>query len=315
MYSGPLFFGSGISRDSGSLSATQAHRSDGIEDDDDDDENDDDASSLFIDETQDDSSASRPSTQTAISPSPAISQFWSNVLGFPKVLPSSGRAAFGPQSKKIIKKWADQDKAPLFAAPRREDCLHASFESVSRKHPEFWKLAQHASAASGAAAHAILSAANALDGFFAEFKSAIGDDVQWSAWLLSAQDKAKSSFVSPLHDAVRCCASVFGQSTSLVRQAVVKEADKSIQSILETKPPANGFFFGDPSEALQSRMQYEFMASALKPKSSSFNKPRSAVASRPAAAPYRKPQPSSAKPAGNASGRSFRGGKGGRKPQ
>lgn len=48
-------------------------------------------------------------------------------------------------------------------------------------------------------------------------------------------------------------------ATSQVRHSVIKEADKSIQSVLKTKPPAGGFFFGDPSNAIHTQLQFAFL--------------------------------------------------------
>lgn len=250
----------------------------------------------------------------SFSPSPALLLRWQKALDFPKAMPVASRQ-LGPQPKKVVKRWADPDIAPDFAAPRREDCLHASFEAVSRKHPELWKLALHAAGASGAAAHAAISASATVEVLFAEFQKSLGEDPVWGPWISSLQAKASSAIAKPLQDAVTCCASIYGLATTQVRNAVIKEADKSIQSILKSKPPSNGFFFGDPSEAIHSRMQYEFMASALKPKanSSGSSKTHSSFAPRPRTVPAKKPASANTSKAGNNSGRASRGGKFGRK--
>ena len=178
-----------------------------------------------------------------------------------------------------------------------------------------WKLANHAANASGAAAHAAISAREGVEALFSFLKGSFGNDEQWGPWLSGALEEAKTVIFSPLDDAIQCNASVFGLATSLVRQNVVKEADKAIQSVLKTKLPADGFYFGNPSDAIQSSMQYAFMSSAVKSKPST--NARASFAAR-TSAPKRKPPSSSAasssyaKNSGKANGRSSRGGKAGR---
>ena len=58
--------------------------------------------------------------------------------------------------QKALHRWSDLEKAPYFAALRKEDCFHSSFEAVSKKDPDLMKLAEHAAKASGAAVHALL---------------------------------------------------------------------------------------------------------------------------------------------------------------
>ena len=99
---------------------------------------------------------------SSIAPLPALLDQWKKLLNFPRVLSSSSSSqSLGPKAKRPIQRWADLDKAPEFASFRREDCLHSSFEAVSKKHPDLLKLASHVANASGAAAHAILSASSA----------------------------------------------------------------------------------------------------------------------------------------------------------
>ena len=239
-------------------------------------------------------------------------------MKIPRIIPSTKATRFGPSIKRPLRKWADIEAATDFAALRGEDCLHGAFEAMRKKNEHLLKLANFATNASGAAAHATLSASTAIDGVFAELKDAFAHDENWTNWLAQTTEKVKSSVLSPLQDAASCCAATYSFASWEVRQAVIKEADKSIQSILRSKPPSDGFYFGDPAASIHAQMSYAFMSSAVNTKTAS-SRARPAFQSR-SYVPKKKPPPppssassSTSKPSGNASGRSFRGGKGGRK--
>ena len=267
----------------------------------------------------DDETLKDPADPTAaVPPSAAVAKKWKELLKIPKVITSTKATRFGPSIKKPLKKWADVETATDFSALRGEDCLHGAFEVVRKKNDHHIKLASFAANASGAAAHATLSAYTAMEGVFDELKDAFAHDQNWTDWLTQTKEKVKSSVLSPLQDAASCCAATYGLASWQVRQAVIKEADKSIQSILRSKPPSNGFYFGDPVDAIHAQMSYAYMSSAVRAKPTS-SRARPAFQSR-AYAPKKKPPPppssassSSSKPSGNSGGRSFRGGKGGRK--
>ena len=253
----------------------------------------------------------------AVTPSTAVAKKWKDLLKIPKIVPSAKASRFGPSIKKPLRKWADIEAATDFSALRGEDCLHGAFEAMRKKNPDHLKLATFAANAAGAAAHASLTAATAMDGVFAELKEAFAHDPNWTNWLSQTTEKLKSSVVSPLQDSASCNAAAYGYASWQVRQAVIKEADKSIQSVLRSKPPSNGFYFGDPADSIHAQMSYAYMSSAVNTKPSS-SRSRPAFQSR-SYMPKKKPPPpppsssSASKPSGNAGGRSFRGGKGGRK--
>ena len=252
----------------------------------------------------------------AVTPSAAVAKKWKDLLKIPKVVSSTKASRFGPPIKKHLRKWADVECATDFAALRGEDCLHGAFEATRKKSPDLLKLAAFTAGASGAAAHASLTAATALEDVFSDLKQAFGHDQTWSDWLAGKTEKLKSTVLSPLQDSASCCAAAYGYASWQVRQSVTKEADKSIQSILRSKPPADGFYFGDPADAIHAQMSYAFMSSAVNAKPSA-TRARPAFPSRSYAPKKRLPPPptssGSTKTSGNASGRSFRGGKGGRK--
>ena len=61
--------------------------------------------------------------------SAAAITIWKDLLRFPKIPPTAKSTRFGPPIKKQLRKWADIETAPDFAALRREDSLHGSFET------------------------------------------------------------------------------------------------------------------------------------------------------------------------------------------
>ena len=255
-------------------------------------------------------------SSSASVPSPAVVERWQKLLNIPKIVSTSTSSlSFGPKSKKPLQRWADLEKAPDFAAFRREDCLHASFEAMTKKHSDLWKLANHAANSSGAAAHALLTASTGVDLILECLRTTIGEDPDWKPWFTKLAEEAKKIITAPLNDAATCCASLYGLASTSVRQNVIKEADKSIQSVLKTKPPSDGYFFGNPADAIHAQMSYAYMSSAVKAKPSSSTRGKAPFASRPSAPPKRPPQSSSStsKTSGNAGGRSSRGGKTGRK--
>ena len=157
-----------------------------------------------------------------------------------------------------------------------------------------------------------------MENVFADLTEAFGGDEWWSAWI-SKKDESKLSILDPLADVTSCTAAIYGSASSHVRQGIIAEADKSIQSVLRSKFPDKGFYFGDPTDAIQSQMQYAFMSSAVNSKASTSGaKPdysrKGSFAPAPKKKPYTPSSPSSdSKTSGNAHGRASRGWRGGRK--
>ena len=293
----------------GGLSSGTAADNDDGEDDGDDDPEDEDIEDFETPGVSTDPPA-------AVTPSVAVAKKWKDLLKIPKVVSSTKASRFGPPIKRHLRKWADVECATDFAALRGEDCLHGPFEATRKKSPDLLKLAAFTAGASGAAAHASLTAATALEDVFSDLEEAFGQNQTWSDWLTSKKERLKSTVLSPLQDSASCCAAAYGYASWQVRQSVTKEADKSIQSVLRSKPPADGFYFGNPADAIHAQMSYAYMSSAVNAKPSA-TRARPAFQSRSYAPKKKLPPPptssSSTKTSGNASGRSLRGGKSGRK--
>ena len=260
------------------------------------------------------------SASAPLQPSSAVAQKWKSLLAFPRTIDGGARstASLGPSSKAkaCVRRWADNDIASSFSAPRREDCLHSAFEAFKKNHQDLFKFASSSADSVGAAAHALLHASDVIRGFLDLLVESIKDP-EWGPYFAKVRDDAKSTIFAPLNDAVTCCAAVYGAAVTQIRKGVIASADESIKSVLKSKPPADGFFFGDPADALHAQLSYAFMSSSLKAKAPA--RPRGSLASLASRAP-RQPAKStsvassaSAKSSGNASGRSSRGGKAGQR--
>ena len=231
----------------------------------------------------------------------------------------SRNASLGPSSKArgCIRRWADSDAAPSFSAPRREDCLHSAFEAFKKSHQDLFKFASFSADSAGAAAHAIIHASDIIRGFLDLLVENVKDP-QWGSYFVKVREDAKSTIFAPLDDAATCCAAIYGGAVSQIRKGVTAAADDAIKSVLKSKPPTGGFFFGDPADALHAQLSYAFMSSSLKAKAPTRARGSlSSVASRTSRQPTKTATSSSAssstKPTGNAGGRSSRGGKAGQR--
>ena len=261
------------------------------------------------------------SASTPLQPSSTVTQKWKSLLAFPRTIDGGTRstATLGPSSKAkaCVRRWADNDVASSFSAPRREDCLHSAFEAFKKNHQDLFKFASSSADSVGAAAHALLRASDIIRGFLDLLVESIKDP-EWGPYFAKVRDDAKSTIFAPLNDAVTCCAAVYGAAVTQIRKGVIASADESIKSVLKSKPPADGFYFGNPADALHAQLSYAFMSSSLKAKAPA--RPRGSLASLASRTP-RQPAKStssvassaSAKSSGNASGRSSRGGKAGQR--
>ena len=301
--------------DSSSRAVDASHASSVADDDDDDDDDDGDG-----DGDSSELDGGRSSTSGPIPPSSTATLKWTSLLAFPRVMDGGSRnASLGPSSKarSCIRRWADSDTAPSFSAPRREDCLHSAFEAFKKSHQDLFKFASFSADSAGAAAHAIIHASDIIRGFLDLLVESVKDP-HWSSYFTKVREDAKSTIFAPLDDAATCCAAVYGGAVAQIRKGVTAAADDSIKSVLKSKPPAGGFFFGDPADALHAQLSYAFMSSSLKAKAPARSRGSlSSVASRPSRQPAKSTTSSSAlsstKPTGNAGGRSSRGGKAGQR--
>ena len=265
------------------------------------------------------------SASSPVPADPAVAEKWKKLLDFP--LPgafiSKPKAALGPVRKasSVLRRWTDSSVAQDFAPLRQEDCLHQAYAAFKKADSGSSLLSSQVSGLASAAGHAILSASKILHEFFDGMPNWFQDPA-FREQVTALRAQAKVNVFGPLEDAAVCCAAIHGRATSAVRNGVISAADSTVKSVLQSKPPADGFFFGNPQEALHSTLSYAFMSSSLNSKAST---PRgrgalsfSSRASKPLAKPAAAAQPASSsstssRSSGNAAGRSSRGGKGGQK--
>ena len=258
-------------------------------------------------------------------PSSSDSATWEKALRFPR--PGSSfrhqASSFSRPLKNLTDRWADPVNAPSFAAPRKDDCLAGMFEKVNTSDKQLHDLAFEAMKRSGAAAHATLAATSHLSSELPKLASRMvavllpeacdGHD-EWAEWMKKEIDSLLHQTSKTVADAVQLNASLYGKAYWLMRDAITKQCDKSVQPVLKNCAPSASTFFGNPSEAIQSSVGLAFMTDQLRHPSRG-GKRSSSFATR---APFR-PSSSAATSAtattpsqGNAKGRKHRGGTSGR---
>ena len=258
-------------------------------------------------------------------PSSSDAATWEKALRFPR--PGSSfrhqASSFSRPLKNLTDRWADPVNAPSFAAPRKDDCLAGTFEKVNTSDKQLHDLAFEAMKRSGAAAHATLAASSHLSTELPKLASRMvavllpeashGHD-EWAEWMKKEIDSLLHQTSKTVADAVQLNASLYGKAYWLLRDAVTKQCDKSVQPVLKNCAPSASTFFGNPSEAIQSSVGLAFMTDQLRHPSRG-GKRASSFASR---APFRPSSSATASASatapsqGNAKGRKHRGGSSGR---
>ena len=74
---------------------------------------------------------------------------------------------------------------------------------------------------------------------------------------------ALSEILSPLDDAADILASSFARGVQAVRKGVIAAAPAPLRSILSSRPPSGGFFFGNPTQELTAAMDFQVMATQM----------------------------------------------------
>ena len=276
------------------------------------------------DSPADDGLAESASTEDSVhkSPSPSATASWEKALRFPRPGTSFRHQAstFSRPLKLLSERWADPVAAPSFAAPRKDDCLAGTFDKVYSSDKQLHDLAFEAMKRSGAAAHATLAASSHIGMEVPKLVSRMlaillpeasdGHD-EWASWMKKEVDSILRQSSKAVLDAVQLNASLYGKAYWVMRDAVTKQCDKSVQPVLKNCAPSANSFFGNPSEAIQSSVGLAFMTDQLRhpargAKRSSFaaRAPRASTSSAAVASP----SPAT----GNGKGRKSRGGPSGR---
>ena len=269
-----------------------------------------------------------PPSSSSMSPEPEMVAYWKS--SFPAFSTSSSyrplSSAFGR-----TKKWSSE-AAPDFAPPKQEPFAFSLFNDFKTSSKSVYDNAQHLMTSSGAAGHAIAYAAVRLDAMRNHLvpPDASPEEREEAApWV-----QCCSAIASALQDASRILAANYAHGLSETRKGALKSASHHLMPILRECPPAGGYYFGNPKEAVLSSAQFlsaeatlaqASRPSATRPPRRFFQRPaapRGAAASRsrPAAAESATASSTSSSSSSSAPskrgkgyGRSSRGGKGGQR--
>ena len=199
---------------------------------------------------------------------------------------------------------------------RHNPCLHAAFEKESKTLFD-WLCSNMQTAV--AAAHATAHAAAYVE----EFVHGLHDVMQepeWSTFCVNAERSINDEVMLPLRDVSTCLANVTGRSVAALRSGVVRHSDSSVQPILKSAAPENGFFFGNPKGDVSSSLNLAIMDSLVArqrqaPATRGFKRPASSFSRRGGASSSATASSTSASKdsKGKASGRFSKGRGGGRK--
>ena len=192
-----------------------------------------------------------------------------------------GPLALSPSSSascRRLKKWIREDTS--FSLPRPDHCLHSPFEAFKKSSKASWEAASLLTSSSGAAGHAIITASarvERLKSWVESHASSPDAEGYWGPFV-----DALSEILSPLDDAADILASSFARGVQAVRKGVIAAAPAPLRSILSSRPPSGGFFFGNPTQELTAAMDFQVMATQM------------ALSSASSWSSHRRPAPSSA---------------------
>ena len=168
---------------------------------------------------------------------------------------------------------------------------------------------------SGALGHAATHVRDAMKNLVGWLRRLIPDDALYQDRLTAdVEPWLLKEITTPLNDISRFASSLYARSVVNLRAGVVEAADEAVRPFLRRAPPSEGFFFGNPTDALATSMNFAYLKNSSKTSSSSRRgssrfpakkSSRTHTAPDPAA-----PSTSSAykKDSGNYKGRSSRGG-------
>ena len=173
-----------------------------------------------------------------------------------------GPLALSPSSsasRRRLKKWIREDTS--FSLPRPDHCLHSPFEAFKKSSKASWEAASLLTSSSGAAGHAIITASarvERLKSWVESHASSPDAEGYWRPFV-----DALSEILSPLDDAADILASSFARGVQAVRKGVIAAAPAPLRSILSSRPPSGGFFFGNPAQELTAAMDFQVMATQM----------------------------------------------------
>ena len=205
-------------------------------------------------------------------PSKNATKTWLTLLDYAKA-PYS-KQPFGPKSVKALRFWSNEKDAADFRLPREDPCIRFAFNNAKKANDALFKFSKSTANFAGATANALFSSSEGIVG--------IGSKIDAFERLLEPEDPLLNkldelrddlkNIKKPIDDAVRISASVFGGAVSAIRNAVAPHAG-NVADMLKETPPADGFFFGNRDQEIDSCLSIQQNAekkSTAKPPNSKF---------------------------------------------
>jgi len=172
--------------------------------------------------------------------------------------------------------------------------------------------------ASGALGHAAVHVRDALQGLVSWLRRLIPDEQVFQDRITrDVEPWLHREITTPCNDLARFSASLYAKAVCNVRAGVVEASDEAVRPFLRRAPPSEGFFFGNPTDALATSMNFAYLKNSSKPSTSS-RRGSSRFPAKKSSRSHTAPDPSAPstssykKDSGNYKGRSSRGGGRGR---
>ena len=235
---------------------------------------------------------------------------WSSLVQLPTV-PAPRPAA----TRRFIRQWGGDPGLSPFSLPKPDPCLFTAFSAYAATSKPWTDFASSSISSSGAAGHAVASAAVAAEVVVTAFRQHASDP-QWASFFTPLADKIEKEISTPLYQASSILASSFRRGVDVVRQQVVRSASPAVQPALKSIPSSSEFFFGNPVDVLSASMSYAIMEAQLAaPPAASrrAQQPNRNPADPSSSSTPRPSSPSAPVSGGRSSGRGRGGGGGGKK--
>ena len=209
----------------------------------------------------------------AVKMRPELERSWVPLLDFDN---ESKKKSFGPKCSAQIQKWGSE-KASSFRPLKADPCLHSLFQKAKSKDKTTMTLLSNVASASGASAHAAIAARSAAKETASELdainkrlanESTTPSVEEMSQMIHSLSEKIKNDVVNPLTDNVKMQAHLYGKAVTATRQNILAGAESTAKTVLSEAQPADGYYFGNPSESLHSTMTFDYMNAQIRSSSS-----------------------------------------------
>ena len=163
----------------------------------------------------------------------------------------------GPSTVSVVRRWTAA--ASKFHPIRR---LHAPFDKFAKENKPLYDFVFASLGLSLAAAHASSHAAAFIEEFVRKL-STILEGPFWSQFCADVKHAFNADVIFPLRNSTHCMAGSVGKAITAIRSGVIKNVGEAVQPVLRSSPPADGFFFGDPSSQVRNSLNFAMMSSLV----------------------------------------------------